>query len=307
VIILGDKRFIEASFDNENEIERVVQANAEYIFGADSILLPKSLIRSADGFGTIPDGYAIDFGSRRWFIVEAELSSHSVWGHIAPQVSRQIVAASQPASRERLIDSVVDRIRTDRALKARLDELGVAEIDIPRILRDIVESSPIVGIPIDRVSADLKEWAQTLRNEVRLWIVRKLVDFNDPSVVLYEIPDEYRPVIDTTPGAQDAQGNETYDVGISDLIKAGMLVVGQKLQMPYGPRGGKRETYIATVTEDGSLLAGGRRFAPSYAALYFIQLAGSQRNTVNGWTSWKLDDGRTLADLRGEYLNRRQK
>lgn len=29
MIILGDKRFIEASFDNEDEIERVVLENAE--------------------------------------------------------------------------------------------------------------------------------------------------------------------------------------------------------------------------------------------------------------------------------------
>lgn len=73
MIILGEQRFIETSFDNEEEIERVVLENAEYIFGADSYLLPKSLIKSAEGAGTIPDGYAIDFGSRRWFIVEAEL------------------------------------------------------------------------------------------------------------------------------------------------------------------------------------------------------------------------------------------
>jgi RAMA domain-containing protein len=305
VIILGDKRFIEASFDNEAEIERVVSANAEYIFGADSILLPKSRIRSADGFGTVPDGYAIDFASRRWFIVEAELSSHSVWGHIAPQVAKQLVAAIQPASRERLIDTVVDRIRTDGALKTRIDELGVAEIDIPRILRDIIESPPIVGIPIDHVSTDLRQWAQTLRNEVKLWIVRKLVDFDDPSMVLYEIPDEYRPVLDTSASPLDAQGNDYYNVSISDLIKAGLLVVGQKLRMAYGPRGANRETYTAEVTEDGSLRAGGRSFAASYAALYFIQLAGSRRNTVNGWTTWKTDDGRSLADLREAYLNGR--
>ena len=83
-------------------------------------MLPKSLISSADGFGTIPDGFAIDFSARRWFMVEAELSSHSVWGHIAPQISKQIVAAQQSTSRKLLIEIVINRIREDKTLKERI-------------------------------------------------------------------------------------------------------------------------------------------------------------------------------------------
>jgi len=42
--------------------------------------------------------------------------------------------------------------------------------------------------------------------------------------------------------------------------------------------------------------------SPSYAALAGIQDAGSERKTVNGWTSWKNEQGRTLVDLREKYL-----
>jgi len=75
------------------------------------------------------------------------------------------------------------------------------------VLTEIIESRPIVGIPIDHVSTDLREWAQTLKNEVKLWIVRKLVDFRDPTSVLYEIPDEFKPVFDSTEEAEGSQGN----------------------------------------------------------------------------------------------------
>lgn len=34
-----------------------------------------------------------------------------------------------------------------------------------------------------------------------------------------------------------------------------------------------------------------------------IQDAGSDRKTVNGWTSWKTASGQTLADLREKLLN----
>ena len=307
MIIVNNRRYVAASFDNEEEIERVVLENAEYIFGPDSILLPKSLIRSADGAGTIPDGYAIDFSSRRWFIVEAELSSHSVWGHIAPQVSKQIVAAQQPASRKLLIEIVINRIRDDQSLKERIDELGIAEIDIRRVLTEIIETRPIVGIPIDHVSTDLRDWAQTLKNEVKLWIVRKLVDFKDQTAILYEIPDEYRPVFDTSEETDNGQPIAFYDVSLSDLIQAGLLSSGQELLMTYKPRGAtSRQMYSATITDDGDIVVEDRSFsAPSYAALYCIQKSGSTRNTVNGWTSWKTHDDKFLADIRTKFLETR--
>ena len=305
MIIIADRKFVTSSFENEAEIERVVMTNAEFIFGPDSIMLPKSLIKSADGSGTIPDGFAIDFSSRRWFIVEAELSSHSVWTHIAPQVSKQIVAAQQPASRKLLIEIVVNRVREDVSLKNRIEELGIDEIDIRQVLTEIIESPPIVGIPIDHVSSDLREWAQTLKNEVKLWIVRKLVDLQNPDEILYEIPDEFRPVFDTADKTPERNGTMFYDVSISDLIEARLVAPQSKLTMSYKPRGGEKKIFEATVTDDGDLLVGERSFsAPSYAALHCMQQAGSDRNTVNGWTSWKTLDGKWLADLRTEYLEK---
>jgi len=308
MIILNGRKYISAAFENEEEIERVVLENAEYIFGPDSIMLPKSLIRSADGAGTIPDGYAIDFSTRRWFIVEAELSSHTVWGHIAPQVSKQIVAAQQPSSRKLLIEIAINKIRDDLSLKERIEELGIQEIDIRRVLTEIIESRPIVGIPIDHVSTDLREWAQTLKNEVKLWIVRKLVDFQDQTSVLYEIPDEYRPVFDTSEETDSGHTSVFYDVYLSDLLEAGILTVGQEMVMTYKPRGAlSKQAYTAVVTEDGELEVEGKTYsAPSYAALYCIQKAGSSRNTVNGWTSWRTRSDKSLSDLRAQYLENAQ-
>jgi hypothetical protein len=80
MIILNDKRLIEVKFDNEQELEEVVLANSEYFFGPSSILIPKKLIKTRDSFGTIPDGFAVDLASRNWYIVEAELIHHNLWG-----------------------------------------------------------------------------------------------------------------------------------------------------------------------------------------------------------------------------------
>lgn len=82
MIILEDKKLIEAKFTNEQEIEDVVLANSEHFFGPSSVLIPKAKIKTKDGFGTVPDGFAVDIASRVWYVVEAELAQHNVWSHI---------------------------------------------------------------------------------------------------------------------------------------------------------------------------------------------------------------------------------
>ena len=50
-------------------------------------------------------------------------------------------------------------------------------------------------MPIDGVSADLREWAATsVKLETKLWIVRKHVELGNASNVIYELPEEYKPV-----------------------------------------------------------------------------------------------------------------
>ena len=201
---------------------------------------------------------------------------------------------------------VIERVKKETAtFRERFEELGISEIDIRRVLSEIFENKPIVAIPIDHVEVDLREWAQTLKTEVKLWEIHKLVEFGNPANVIYEIPDEYRPVLDTSPGSETvASGYAYYDITIADLLKKKLLKEGEQLFMTYGPHGAEKRRYQATVLPDGSIEVLGKSFsAPSYAALLCVQDAGSSRNTVNGWISWKTADGKTLADLRDTLLN----
>src|SRR5699024_10271159 len=100
MLIFNDRKFIKSPFDNEAELEQVIVDNYEHIFSPSSIYLPKKKIKTADRLGTIPDGFAIDLSTQKWYIVEAELLHHSVWNHIAPQVSKQVIASLQPISKK---------------------------------------------------------------------------------------------------------------------------------------------------------------------------------------------------------------
>ena len=308
MLITASTRFVQAPFDSEAELENVVVENFEYIFGPSSIYLPKGKISTPDGAATIPDGFAFDVANKQWFIVEAELGKHSVWSHIAPQVAKQITAALKPESKRYLIERIVTLVRDDEAIQRKFQEEGIEPIDIRKVLDEILATQPLLGMPIDAVSADLREWAATsVKLETKLWIVRKHIDLQNPKNIIYELPEEYRPAFDShedDPGSPQT-GIKVYDVTLQDLVDAGLMKAGDKLLMTYKPKNASedRKTYEVTVQDDGSLLAGEQVFgSPSYAAIYFINQAGSPRQTVNGWTSWRAKDGRFLSDLRDRFL-----
>lgn len=306
MLIFRDSKFVKSPFDSEAELEKVVVQNYEYLFGPNSFYLPKARIRTADGGGTIPDGFAIDIAQKKWYLVEAELVHHSVWNHIAPQITKQILASQQPITKRTIIDLSVEQYRNDFSTKEKFDELDIAEINVRQVLGDILDTEPIIGVPIDGVTNDLRDWARTLKYKVKLWLVNKFVEFNNPTNVVFEFPEEFKPELDTEEEAEEQSTNREinrYDVEISDLIASNLINVGDKLYMPYKPRNGQPKRYEATIMEDGSLTLLDQVFgSPSYAALAGINDSGSTRQTVNGWTSWKTNDGKLLSELREQYL-----
>ena len=311
MLIFKDTKFIKSPFDSEAELEKVVIDNYEFLFGPNSFYLPKAKIKTADGGGTIPDGFAIDIAQRKWYLVEAELMHHSVWNHIAPQVTKQLLASQQPITKRTIVDLAVEQYKNDQSTKEKFDELNIAEINVRQVLGDILETDPIIGVPIDGVTNDLKDWARTLKYKVKLWIVTKFVEFNNPTNLVFEFPEEFKPELDTEQEAEEQHTNREinrYDVEIFDLITNGILKVGDKLIMPYKPRNGQPKLYEATILDDGSLSLLGQIFgSPSYAALAGINDSGSTRQSVNGWTSWKTTDGKLLSQLREQYLLSEQK
>jgi len=307
MLIFKNQKFIKAPFESEAELEQVIIDNYEYLFGPTSFYLPKTKIKTADGIGTIPDGFAIDIGQKKWYIVEAELMHHSVWNHIAPQVTKEILASQQTLTKRTLIDLAVEQYQEDHYTKEKFEDLNIAAINVRQIVGDILETEPIIGVPVDGVTNDLRDWARTLKYKVKLWVVSKFVEFNRPTNIVYEFPEEFKPELDTEEESKPQTANEQivkYDVDLIDLVNANLLKVGEKLTMVYKPRNGQQKKYEAIVLEDGSLELLGQQFnSPSYAALAGIQDAGSDRKTVNGWTSWKNNQNKTLADLREQLLN----
>lgn len=305
MIISSSAKFHKSPFVNEEELEHVVENNYEYLFGPGSMYLPKAKIKTADGIGTIPDGFAIDIENRKWYLVEAELAIHSVWTHIAPQVTKQILASLQSTAKEKIVDLAVAMHKGSDEIKDKFAENKIDIIDIRKVLNEIVKKDPIIGIPIDKISNDLKDWSQTQKFEVKLWVVSKYAEFANPKNVMYEFPEEFQPSFDTaiedikTSDTEIVRGRMVGDINIGTLIGLDLIKPGDVLSMEYSQRGGKKKKYSAKILEDGSLsVFDGIYSSPSLAALACIQDNGSSRTTVNGWTAWETDSGQLLSKLR---------
>lgn len=238
MLISGNKKFIQSPFVSEDELKKMAIENADYFFGPSSFCLSKELISTRDGFEEIPDGFAVDIVNRQWFIVNANLAKHNVWSHIAPQVAKQLIAANRSTTKQLLIEFIIQQVQEDNNLMKKFSEeginmdekRGIIEKNIRGILGEIFGKSPIIGVPIDSLSNDLRDWAETLKVSVRPWIVKKYVEFGNTDNIMYEIPEEYCPELDTTEESDSSESGITRyqdSAGITRIKNNSELIIKQ--------------------------------------------------------------------------------
>ncbi len=214
MLISGKKKYVQSPFVSADELREMVVENTDYFFGPSSFCLSKELISTRDGFGEVPDGFAIDIESRRWFVLNANFAKNDVWSQIAPKVVKQLIAAERSTTKQLLIELIIQQVRDDENMMEKLTaagifkkgDKGVFDKDVRGVLGEIFGKSPILGMAIDEISDDLRDWAMTLRVDVKLWVVKKYADMGNSKNTLYEIPP--RPELDTTK-EPDSSGSET--------------------------------------------------------------------------------------------------
>lgn len=286
------KTYLRVSFSNEEEIEKVVLENIGLLFGDYSCLLPKAKLLTIGGKGTIPDGVLINFQSKEWFIIEIERGIHRTWDHIAPQVSKQLTAIVNEASKAKILIQAMEEIKGRKDFRELLSEIGIEDINIHGELQSILSKPPIIALPIDEIPDDLKEWTQTLKNVVRIWIVEKYI--NEKNEVIFSIPDVGQ---DGQAASVDSEDEDAIEANkgslMSKVVKAGVLKVDETVFLDYGPKGKQKTHFEGRIKEDGIELDG-KVYSPSIAALRCIQTISKNRKSSNGWVMWKTTDGQLI-------------
>jgi len=297
MIVQGSDKYFRTPFSDESEIENVVKDYAEYLFGSSILFLPKSKITTLGGTGTIPDGFVINVESEEWFLVEAELSTHGTWQHIAPQVSKQLAATDSQSTRDSLLKVCLEMVKKEKAAADVFADLDIAQIEIHGKLQAIISKPPTIAIPIDGIPPDLQSWVKTLMFPVKIWLIEKYQSLDGQSV-FYSIPDENIPTLtmQSTIGAPLSTLMNRLSQPYQEVMQAGLIGEGQTVLLDYGPRGKPKKQWKGTLRKDG-VEVDGKIMSLSAAAVYCIQKSGSQRGTANGWIMWKTEDGKYLNDF----------
>ena len=143
---------------SEDEFEQIVKEHAKDIFGEQSIYPDiKHKLKTKSGIGSIPDGYVIIFGDEpQWHIVEVELSSHPLYEHIVPQVSKFINGIKNPPTQKDIVDALYQEIGSDEFLKLRLKE-AIGTTETYKFLSDLISKPPLVTIIIEKHTEQLDE------------------------------------------------------------------------------------------------------------------------------------------------------
>ncbi len=198
MLISGKSKFLNSPFTSEDELKKMVVENADYFFGSSSFCLSRELISDKDGFDVFTDGFAVDIANKQWFVVNVGLAKHDVWSHIVPQVVKQLVAADQSTTKQLLNELIIQQLQKDTKIMKKFNDEGYGKEnegvfvdEIRDVLREVFGKSPIIGMPIDSISKDLRDWTETLKTNVKLCIVKQYVDSGNPESIIYEIPEEF--------------------------------------------------------------------------------------------------------------------
>ncbi|MBN1693428.1 MAG: hypothetical protein JW845_07740 [Dehalococcoidales bacterium] len=163
MLLLDGVKYEEWIPTNEAEFENMVKEHTQEIFGEKSVYLDiKPYLKSVAGIGSIPDGICFIYGENpQWYIVEAELSSHSVHEHIVPQVARFTTGIKSPTTQRKITELIYNEILKNEVLTLNLRK-AVMPTEIYKFVSDLVSTKPILAIIIDKETPELEDIKITL-------------------------------------------------------------------------------------------------------------------------------------------------
>ncbi len=164
VLYKNNIRYSEIQYSKEADIEQLVVDNAKTLFGQNSLYVDakKKIDNKAFG-GVIPDGFLFDLTDKKtpeFYIVEVELSKHSFFNHIFPQVTKFFAFFKNSGSQGKLIEKLYKIFSTDdELLKELKSKIGNREIF--KFLKDTIENSQNILIVIDNEKPEFPEIIET--------------------------------------------------------------------------------------------------------------------------------------------------
>jgi len=314
MLLMDGVRYEEWMPASEDEFEQVVKEHAKDIFGEESIYLEKHRLRTKSGIAAIPDGYVIIVGNQpQWHIVEVELSTHPLYEHIVPQISKFINGIKNPSTQRDIVDTLYREIDSDEFLRLHLKKaIGTAETY--KFLSDLLSESPVVTIIIEKHTEQLDEAVSALAHpEIK---VVELQTFAREDVGLPVHAHLFEPLYRSrerltegqTHGTKGEDGKpKAKKVSFRELEKAGLAKDGQILCFYHTRLFDNEQARIVMSSNELGYKADGNLYSASELAKKLLIKHGFKHDEhgVAGPRYWKTEDGKLLDELNEEVRHRR--
>jgi predicted transport protein len=164
VIYQNGIRYSEKQYNLESEFERLVVDNSKTFFGGNTLFVDAKKKIDNDSFGgVIPDGFLFNFSDKKnpeFYLVEVELSKHSFFGHIFPQITKFFAFFNNPSSQGKLIEKLYSIFENDEQLRQELKS-KIGNKEIFKFLKDTIENSQNILLIIDGEKRELPEITET--------------------------------------------------------------------------------------------------------------------------------------------------
>jgi hypothetical protein len=163
-IILNGKRFDQIAYGSERDFEEDVVQSSKVLFGAETVYIDaKKRLESKTLGTTVPDGFFFDFRDPtdpQFYIVEVELSQHSFYSHIFPQITKFFAFFKNSKVQKTLADKLHSLIENDNGLKTEF-KFHLGNSEIYKFLSDILETSQNILLVSDGTIIELPEIMDT--------------------------------------------------------------------------------------------------------------------------------------------------
>ena len=161
IVVKDGVRYLPHQYKDEIELENLVGKHIEFIFGNNSLFFEKNKIKSGAGIGSIPDGFIFLPFEQKWYVVEIELSQHSLYEHIVPQISKFNSEIKNPITRRNIINTFEEEIEDNPNLNYKYKNTGIKK-ERYKLLTEVINKSPEIVIIIDKKTKELEDVCDSL-------------------------------------------------------------------------------------------------------------------------------------------------
>ncbi|HEU4386934.1 MAG TPA: DUF5655 domain-containing protein [Blastocatellia bacterium] len=231
ILFLNGRKLTEYTYATEEEFEKEIVMNSKKFFGSNSVYVDaKKKIESRALGGVVPDGFLFDLSDKEnpeFYLVEVELSKHSFYNHIFPQITKFFAFFRNKKSQGELVEKLFSIVSSDNVLRQEFKKF-LGEREIYKFIKDVLDNSQNILLIIDGEKNELPEIVETYTDTwgklVKILVLKR---FSKDGDLVYSMTPDFQDIeyafgepVDTEGSDENVQYSEEYHLeGVRPVVK----------------------------------------------------------------------------------------